>query len=83
MKNLKNNQIFGLIILALVIGSCSSENQPDIPQAVVAESQVELIPSSEIDQIIWKSLQETGDFIWVNQSDELILSALIQSDSNL
>ena len=83
MKNLKNNQIFGLIILALVIGSCSSENQPDIPQTVVAKSQVELIPSSEIDQIIWKSLQETGDFIWGNQSDELILSALIQSDSIL
>ena len=38
MKNLKNNQIFGLIILALVIGACSSENQSDTPQTVVAES---------------------------------------------
>lgn len=83
MKYLKNNRIFGLIIIALIAVSCSSEEPPAVPQTGVIETQIEVIPSSEIDQIILKSLQESGDFIWGNQSNKLILSALIQSDSIL
>ncbi|WP_425638862.1 S8 family peptidase [Algoriphagus yeomjeoni] len=83
MKNLKNNQIFGLIFIALFVVSCSTEEQPVVSQVEFTESNTEVIPSSEIDQIILKSLQESGDFIWGNQSDELIWSALIQSDSIL
>lgn len=83
MKYLKNNQILGLIFIALCTFSCSTEEQPTVSQSELADSKTEVIPSSEIDQIILKSLQESGDFIWRNQSDELIWSALIQSDSIL
>lgn len=83
MKNPKNNRIFGLILIALFVASCSNEEAPTGPQAGLSEPSTEVIPSSEIDQIILRSLQESGDFIWGNQSDELILSALIQSDSTL
>ncbi|REG92764.1 S8 family peptidase [Algoriphagus antarcticus] len=83
MNNQNNNRIYGLIFIALFVVSCSSEEQPSISQTELSESKTEVIPSSEIDQIILKSLQESGDFVWGNQSNELILSALIQSDSIL
>ena len=83
MKYLKNNQIFGLIFIALFVVSCSTEEQPAASQVELLESNTEVIPSSEIDQVILKSLQESGDFIWGNQTEELIWSALIQSDSIL
>ena len=83
MKYLKNNQIFGLIFIALFVVSCSTEEQPAVSQAELLESNTEVLPSSEIDQVILKSLQESGDFIWGNQSEELIWSALMQSDSIL
>ncbi|SFT49366.1 Serine protease, subtilisin family [Algoriphagus locisalis] len=83
MKHLKNYQILGLIFIALFVVSCSTEEQPTVSQSELLESKTEVIPSSEIDQIILKSLRESGDFIWGNQSDELVWSALIQSDSVL
>jgi subtilisin family serine protease len=83
MKNLKNNRIFGLLILALLLASCSTEEQPTVSQVELSAVQTEVISSAEINQIILKSLQESGDFVWGNQSEELILSALIQSDSIL
>ncbi|PZX54855.1 S8 family peptidase [Algoriphagus chordae] len=83
MKYLKNNQIFGLIFIALFVVSCSTDEQPQVSHAELSKTATEVIPSSEIDQIILKSLQETGDFVWGNQSEELILSALLQTDSVL
>lgn len=73
----------GLFFLALITFSCKQEETPMDPQSKLVEEQQKLIPSSEIDQIILKSIQETGDFLWMDQSDQLIWSALVQSDSVL
>lgn len=75
---------FGLLFIALFTFSCVQENsKPDVTQQLAEEEQQKLIPSPEIDQIILESLQETGDFLWMDQSDLLIWSALVQSDSVL
>ncbi|WBL45025.1 S8 family serine peptidase [Algoriphagus halophytocola] len=83
MKYLIRNQIFGLIVLALIVVSCQTEEQPQVSQSEYSQEEVQLVSSHEIDQLILKSLKESGDFIWADQSDELILSALLQSDSVL
>lgn len=73
----------GLFLVGLLLFSCNQEEQPVIQNQNQAEVQTTLIPQSEIDQLILKSLNETGDFIWANQSDELVFSALMYSDSTL
>ncbi|SIN75755.1 S8 family peptidase [Algoriphagus halophilus] len=74
----------GLLFLALLTYSCVQENStPDLTQQLGEEEQQKLITSPEIDQLILQSLRETGDFLWMNQSDQLIWSALVQSDSVL
>ncbi|MBN7816662.1 S8 family peptidase [Algoriphagus pacificus] len=73
----------GLLFLALGTFSCKQEETPLVPQATLEEEQQKLIPSNEIDQLILQSLRETGDFLWMGQSDQVIWSALMQSDSVL
>lgn len=72
-----------LFLLVLIASSCNQEEQPVISDQSQSVETSAVLPTSEIDQVILKSLQETGDFIWANQSDELVYSALMSSDSVL
>ncbi|MEN2281993.1 S8/S53 family peptidase [Algoriphagus sp. SE2] len=75
---------FGLLFIALFIFSCEQEDTtPAVTQGQTEEEIQKIIPSPEIDQIILQSLRESGDFLWMSQSDQLIWSALVQSDSIL
>ncbi|WP_296704875.1 S8 family serine peptidase [Algoriphagus sp.] len=75
---------FGLLFIALFTFSCEQEDTtPMVTQDSAEEQLQKIIPSPEIDQIILQSLRERGDFLWMSQSDELIWSALVQSDSIL
>ncbi|GAA0877060.1 hypothetical protein GCM10009119_00280 [Algoriphagus jejuensis] len=67
----------------LFVFSCTQEEIPTSSLLEQNEASVELIASSEIDKIILKSIQETGDFVWMDQSDLLLYSALLQGDSIL
>jgi subtilisin family serine protease len=80
---LKTKINLALVFGALLVFSCTQEEKPTASLAEQNETMSDLIPQSEIDQLILKSLQETGDFIWMEQSDELLYSALIQGDSIL
>ena len=82
---IKTNKItLGLLFLALFYFSCEQEEiTPTVTQDLTEEEQQKLISSPEIDQIILQSLHDTGDFLWMDQSDRLIWSALVQSDSVL
>lgn len=72
-----------LIFGAILVFSCTQEEKPSVSLSEHNEVQNDLIPQSEIDQIILKSIQETGDFIWMEQSDKLLFSALMHGDSIL
>ncbi|SFO39011.1 Subtilase family protein [Algoriphagus ornithinivorans] len=72
-----------LFFLVLIIQSCTQDEEPLVSNLEQEKEQENLIPQSQIDQLILKSLQETGDFIWAEQSDLLIWSALMHSDSTL
>ncbi len=74
---------FSFLLLAIITFSCSQEEEPQLQPTVPDSQQSKLIPQSELDQLILKSIQETGDFIWMDQTDEVIWSALVQSDSIL
>lgn len=80
---LKTKINLALVLGALLAFSCSQEEQPSVSISEQNQTQSDLIPQSEIDQVIFKSLQETGDFIWMDQSDELLFSALMHGDSIL
>lgn len=75
--------LFGFLLLSLLIFSCKQEEEPIAPGVTSEVVSGEIIPNSELDKLILKSLNETGDFIWMDQTDKLIWSALIQSDSIL
>jgi serine protease len=72
-----------LILATLLVFSCTQEEKPSVSLSEQNEIQINLIPQSEIDQLILKSIQETGDFIWMEQSDKLLFSALMHGDSVL
>ncbi|MCR9082343.1 MAG: S8 family serine peptidase [Cyclobacteriaceae bacterium] len=73
----------GLLFLALIVQSCSQEESPQVsPSSELSQSQ-EVIPQTQINELIFKSLQETGDFKWEEQSDLLIWSAMMHADSIL
>lgn len=80
----KNSSILPrLFVFALLAFSCNQEEPPVILDQSQAVEPSTVMPTSEIDQVILKSLQETGDFLWADQSDELVYSALVSSDSVL
>ncbi|TNF43444.1 MAG: protease [Cytophagales bacterium] len=80
---LKSKINLSLLFLAVVVFSCTQEEQPSVSLSEDTPEVQKIIPSSEIDRIILHSLREKGDFIWMEQSDELLYSALIQGDSIL
>ena len=80
---LKSKLNLWLLFSAAFVFSCTQEEKPSDSLLEQEESLEKVIPSHEIDLIILKSLQEKGDFIWMEQSDELLFSALIQGDSIL
>ncbi|MDN3204561.1 S8 family peptidase [Algoriphagus sediminis] len=82
MKFLSKKSLSLFLILAIVF-ACNQEEEPQLAPSVPDSAQSSLIPQSELDQLILKSIQETGDFVWMDQTDEVIWSALVQSDSIL
>ncbi|WP_244547792.1 S8 family peptidase [Algoriphagus zhangzhouensis] len=72
-----------LFFLALIFQACKEDEQPMISGSDQMKNQDSIIPQDEIDQLILQSLKETGDFIWADQSDRLVWSALMHSDSTL
>lgn len=80
---LKSKTNLVLIFGAFLVFSCTQEEKPSVSVSEQSKVQTDLIPQSEIDQLILKSIQETGDFIWMDQSDELLFSALMHGDSIL
>lgn len=83
MKYFKINSAFGILCLTFLGMACTPDDSPMVSQLAQEDSKIELLASSQIDQMILKSMKETGDFVWRDQSDQLILSALILSDSIL
>lgn len=80
---LKTKINLSFVFAALLVFSCEQEEKPSASILEQNKVQSDLIPQSEIDQLILKSLQESGDFIWMEQSDELLFSALMHGDSIL
>lgn len=80
---LLSRHLLGFLLVSVLFYSCQQEEDISSPLPPPQAEQSTIIPQSEIDQLILKSLNETGDFIWMDQSDELIWSALVQSDSIL
>lgn len=73
MKNLY------LILTALFLAACHSEEPIVSPKS----EQPNPLPVSEIDRHIQESLEQEGRFAWSDVSDEMLWSALVQSDSVL
>lgn len=73
MKQIK----ISLALLAFVFYSCSDEVNEVAPE----QQTPDIISHAEIDQIIINSLQQTDEFNWSDVSDQVLWSALIQSDS--
>ncbi len=80
---LKSKINLTLLFGVFLVFSCTQEEKPSVSLAEQNEIKTDLVPQSEIDQLILKSILETGDFIWMEQSDELLYSALMQGDSIL
>lgn len=72
-----------LVFGTLLVFSCTQEEKPSVSLSEQNEVKNDLIPQSEIDRLILKSIQKTGDFIWMEQSDQLLYSALMHGDSIL
>jgi serine protease len=79
--NTKTNLL--MLIGAFLMFSCSQEELPQPSNFKAQEIQKTIIPKTEVDQLILRSIQEKGDFIWMDQSVELLYSALIHGDSIL
>ncbi|MHA7131398.1 S8 family peptidase [Algoriphagus namhaensis] len=75
----------GLAVLATaaLLSACKQEEEPLLQVPNNSVDQSHLMTRAELDQLILKSLNETGDFIWMEQSDQVIWSALMLSDSIL
>ncbi|GAB3220747.1 S8 family serine peptidase [Algoriphagus aestuariicola] len=71
------------LIGALLVFSCGQEETPSVSLLEQNPTNLDLITSNEIDQLILNSIQETGDFVWMEQSDQLLFSALMLGDSIL
>lgn len=72
-----------LFFLAMIFQACKEEEMPLVSEVELLERQESIVPKADIDQLILKSLNETGDFVWADQSDLLVWSALMHSDSTL
>ncbi len=72
-----------MLLGAFLMFSCAQDEQPLGSTTEPLEIQKSIIPKAEIDQLILRSIQEKGDFIWMEQSVELLYSALIHGDSIL
>lgn len=72
-----------LLMGTIFVFSCTQEEKPSVGLLKQTPDPQELMTRSEIDQVILKSIQETGDFVWMEQSDLLLFSALMHADSIL
>ena len=79
----KSKVSFGLLFIGLFVFSCTQEEKPMVSLSDQQQAQKNLIPQSEINKLILKSIKEKGDFLWMEQTEEIIWSALMHSDSIL
>lgn len=74
--------VSALLLLGMII-SCADEQMEDLLVEDATKEKLNLMTRQQIDQVILESLRTTGDFLWMDQSVELIYSALVLSDSTL
>lgn len=68
-----------LIFIALCLAACHPEETIFSPQA----EQPDLLPVAKIDYLIQETLAQEGAFAWSQVAEEVLWSALVQSDSVL
>ncbi|UJP63927.1 S8 family serine peptidase [Mongoliitalea daihaiensis] len=74
--------IAGFFLLGIMI-ACSSDPMDELMVEESTSKELNLMTKQQIDQVILESLRTKGDFLWMEQSVELIYSALVLSDSTL
>ena len=73
---MKQTPIVLLAVLCILSTDCSNNE----PQANTEFSSAELYTPKEINSIIYKKLQSTGDFNWKNADTKLLWSALVHGN---
>jgi Subtilase family len=73
-------KITALALMAITLCACTGENATN---EALSPNPTSPISRSELDQTIFKSLQNTGKFEWSSVSNAMVWSALTQSDNVL
>src|SRR5690606_14874742 len=85
LKQLQFSKTIYVLFFSLFLFSCADDPEETISvdQELSETKTHALIPKSEIDAFIFESLEKNNEFDWSQASDEMLWSALMQSDSAL
>ena len=78
-----NYKILYLLGIVFFLGCAKEQIDTTTDNNTNNQEQSQLLSTSEIDEIVWKSLKETNRFYWKNVDDNVVMSALSHSDSLL
>lgn len=73
-------KITALAFMAITVCACTGENTSN---ESFTPNPISTVSRSELDATIFKTLQNTGKFEWSSVSNEMVWSALVQSDKVL